>query len=70
MIEIDKMGLSEFQQYMKQIKISDQELVDKLVLLGGNERESTNEIQRLIAQSKEPVLFDLATKFKNGENEL
>ena len=64
------MGLSEFQQYMNQIKISDQELVDKLVLLGGNERESTNEIQRLIAQRKEPVLFDLATKFKNGENEL
>ena len=64
------MGLEDLNRYLEKIKADDSELVAKLVLLGGKEKEVENELQQMISQELEPDFGHLARRFKEGKNAL
>ena len=64
------MGLDDLNQYLERIKTDDAELIAKLILLGGKEREIENEVQQMISQELEPSFAHLAGIFKEGKNGL
>ena len=64
------MGTDDLNQYLEKIKTDDAELIAKLVLLGGKEREIQNVVQKMISEELEPSLSQVARILKEGKNGL